>query len=136
MNGPITCTGINYGYTTLSIPSATQIGYTISATIAANSGGTGSNFAPLTVTVGVWLVTFLVTFTSMNTTPNSVITIVGGPATSYPILTTVTANTGVGMGTYTYNNTSSGSVTLGLSVVTANSLITTPSSYYTATRIA
>ena len=136
MNGPITCTGINYGYTTLSVPSATQIGYTISATIAANSGTTGSNFAPLTVTVGVWLVTFLVTFTGMNTFPNSVITIVGGPATSYPILTTVTANTGVGMGTYTYNNTSSGSVTLGLSVVTANSPITTPSSYYTATRIA
>ena len=136
MNGPITCTGINYGYTTLSVPSATQIGYTISATIPLNSGTTGSNFAPLTVTVGVWLVTFLVTFTGMNTFPNSVITIVGGPATSYPILTTVTANTGVGMGTYTYNNTSSGSVTLGLSVVTANSPITVASSYYTATRIA
>jgi len=137
MNGPITCTGINYGYTTLSVPSATQIGYTISATISTNSGATsGFNFAPLTVTVGVWLVTFLVTFTGMNTFPNSVITIVGGPATSYPILTTVTANTGVGMGTYTYNNISSGSITLGLSVVTANSPITVASSYYTATRIA
>ena len=136
MNGPITCTGITYGYTTLSLPSATQIGYTISATIAGTSGATGSNFAPLIVTTGVWLVTFLVTFTGMNTYPNSVITIVGGPATSYPILTTVTANTGVGMGTYIYNNTTNAPFTLGLSVVTASSQITTLSSYYTATRIA
>jgi len=134
MNGPITCSGINYGYTTLVAPTATQLGYTISATIAANSGTTGSNFAPLVVTVGVWLVTFFVTFTDMNTYPNTVITIIGGPATSYPILSSVTANTGVGMGTYTYNST--GSVTLGLSVVTASSRITVASSYYTATRIA
>jgi len=134
VNGPITCNGIYYGYNTLIPPATTQLGYTISATIGANSGTTGSNFAPLNITVGVWLVSFFVTFTSMNTFPNTVITIVGGPATSYPILTSVTANTGVGMGTYTHN--SSGSVTLGLSVVTASSPITVASSYYTATRIA
>lgn len=134
VNGPITCNGIYYGYNTLIAPATTQLGYTISATIGANSGTTTSNFAPLNITVGVWLVTFFITFTSMNTFPNTVITIVGGPATSYPILTSVTANTGVGMGTYTYN--SSGSVTLGLSVVNASSPITVASSYYTATRIA
>ena len=125
---------ITPSYTTLIAPTLSQIGYSISGTIAATSGTAGSNFAPLIVSVGVWLVSYLITFTNTTTFPNTVISMIPLTTQSYPIAVGQAATTGVATGTYTYN--SSGSVTLGLSVVTPNSPITVASSYFTATRIA
>jgi hypothetical protein len=113
---------------------SSQIGYTISATIGTTSGAASSNFAPLIISVGVWLVSYLITFTNTTTFPNTVITMIPTTSLSYPITVGQAATTGVATGTYTYN--SSGSVTLGLSVLTPTSPITVASSYFTATRIA
>ena len=129
----LTTSIVTYGYTSLPTIGLSQIGYSISGTIAATSGTAGSNFAPLIVSVGVWLVSYLITFTNTTTFPNTVISMIP-LAQSYPIVVGQAATTGVATGTYTYN--SSGSVTLGLSVITPNSPITVASSYFTATRIA
>jgi hypothetical protein len=112
-------------YTTLSTISNNQVGYTLTATVSSTSGTT--NFASISIGPGVWLVTYLIFFSS---TANTTITVLPTNA-SYPIV--VGSTTSVATGTYTYPST--GSATLGLQVATSAS-ITVANSYHTATRIA